>query len=133
MAISTFLANEILDQVYGAQAYTAPGTVYLALSTANPTADGSGLAEPSGNNYSRLAVTNNLTNFPAASAGAKSNGVAFTFPTPSGSWGTITHVAIFDAASGGNMLDFGALAAAKTIGNGDVVQFAIGELDITRV
>lgn len=130
MAMSTYLQNLDLDARYGSG---TPATIYVALSTADPTADASGLAEPSGNGYARLAVTNNATNFPAASAGAKSNGAALTFTNPTGAWGTITHVALFDASSGGNMLDYGALASSKVINDSSTpVEFAIGELDITR-
>ena len=78
-------------------------------------------------------MTNNATNFPAASGGAKSNGVAINFPTPgSGGWGTVTHFGIGSTASGAGVLLFsGALAVSKTINQDDVVSFAIGDLDIT--
>jgi hypothetical protein len=70
-SFSNYLENELLDHVFGAAAYSAPATLYVGLSTADPTDDDSGLAEPSGNGYARVAVTNNATNFPAASGGAK--------------------------------------------------------------
>lgn len=129
MSKSNYLENKVLDHVLGGSDFTRPATVYIALSTADPGEAGSGIAEPSGNNYARLAVTNNATNFPAAASGAKSNGTALTFATPSGSWGVVTHVAIFDASSGGNMLYYGALTASQTISSGNEVSFPIGELD----
>lgn len=130
MTFNDYLELELLDHVFGAAAYTAPATLYVALYTAAPN-DAGGGTEVTGNNYARAAVTNNATNFPAASAGAKSNGTAITFATPSGSWGTVTHFAILDAVSGGNFLGWGALTASKSPGNGDTVEFAIGDLDIT--
>lgn len=126
-----FLENELLDHVFGNAAYSAPATLYLALSTADPTDDGSGIAEPSGGSYARLGVANNATNFPAAVGGAKANGVQFDFVTATASWGVISHMAIYDAASGGNMLAHAALATSKTIDSGDTVNFKIGDLDIT--
>lgn len=129
---STYAANAILDHRYGGPAYTKPATVYVGLSTANPGVSGSGLAEPSGGNYSRVAVTNNATEFPGASSGAKSNANAINFPTPSVGWGLVTYAAVFDAASGGNMLDFAALTASKTINSGDTVTIAAGELDLSE-
>lgn len=124
--ISTYLANKLLDLVFSQAAFTPPATVYMALCTAGPTAasTGSTITEPSGNNYSRLSITNNTTNFPNASGGSKSNGAAFTFATPSGSWGTITHYALCDASSAGNVLFFGALTASETPASGDTVRFA---------
>jgi hypothetical protein len=76
-------------------------------------------------------VTNNGTNWPAASGGAKSNGAAITFPQATASWGTVTHFGILDAATSGNLLCWGALSASKTIDAGDTPSFAAGELDIT--
>lgn len=130
-SFGNYLENELLDHVWGDAAYTAPATLYLALSTADPTDDGSGIAEPSGGSYARLGVANNLTNWPAAAAGAKANGVEFNFVTATASWGVITHMAIFDAVTGGNMLAHGALTTSKTIDNGDTVRFPIGDIDIT--
>lgn len=130
MSMSTYLANLDLDARYGSG---TPATIYVALSTANPTAAGSGLAEPSGNGYARVAVTNNTTNFPAASAGSKSNGTEIAFATPTGSWGTVTHAALFDASSGGNMLDFFALDASKAIDASSApVKISAGSMTITR-
>lgn len=120
--ISTFLANELLDHVFNA-AYTPAATVYLGLSTANPTDDGSGLAEPSGNAYARQAIT-----FGAAASRRVTQSATVTFPQATGAWGTITHWAIFDAASGGNMLAHGALAASKSVVTGNTPSVAAGEV-----
>jgi hypothetical protein len=130
-SFGNYLENELLDHVWGAAAYTAPATLYLALSTADPLDDGSGLNEPSGGSYARLAVANNLTNWPAATGGSKSNGVDMTFVTATASWGVISHMAIFDAVTGGNMLAHAALTSSKTIDNGDTVIFEAGNLTIT--
>jgi hypothetical protein len=129
-SFSDYLELELLDHVFGNAAYTAPATLYFALFTAAPSDSGGG-TEVSGNNYSRVSVTNNATNFPAASAGAKSNGTAITFATPSGSWGTVTHMGIFDASSAGNLLGWAALTASQVVASGNVVSYAIGDLDIT--
>jgi hypothetical protein len=132
-AWTTYLRNKVLDHIYGATAYTAPATHYLGLSTTTPAADGTGVTEPSGNNYSRVAITNNTTKFPNASAGAKANGEEIVFPTPSGSWGTCTYWVLYDASSGGNLLNYGAIngGTGKAIGSGDAAKVAVGDLDIT--
>lgn len=130
-SFTDFLELKLLDHVFGAAAYTAPATLYVALSTTTITDAGGNMTEPVGNAYARVAVTNNATNWPAASAGAKSNGTAINFPTATGSWGTIIDFAIMDAASAGNMLGYGTLTTAKAITTGDTPSFAVGDLDIT--
>ena len=128
---SDFLELEILDHVLGNSAYTVPTTLYIALYTAAPT-DAGGGTEVTGGSYARIAVTNNSTNFPAASGGAKSNGVAIAFAQATANWGTVIAFGIFDAASGGNLLYWADLTVSKTINSGDDSNFAIGELDITE-
>lgn len=129
-ALSNYLENEIADHILGGADYTRPGTVYVALFTTAVAEDGSG-TEVSGTSYARVAVTNNATNWPAASGGVKSNGTEIAFPTAGGSWGTVTHWAIFDASTSGNCLVYGALTASKSIGTGDTAKFAIGAIDLT--
>ena len=130
-SLGNFLENELLDHVWGNAAYSAPATIYVGLSTADPLDDGSGIAEPAGGSYARVAVTNNATNWPAASGGAKSNGTAVTFPKATAGWGVVTHFFCSDLATGGNMLGHGSLTASKTVDSGDTISFPIGDLDIT--
>lgn len=134
---STYLDNAILDIVLGAGATPtfAQGvaTVFIALFTSTPSVGGSGGVEvPIANNYSRVSVTNNATNWPSASSGLKSNGTAITFGTASGSWGTVVGFGIYDASTSGNLLYFGALTTSKTVGNTDIVSFSVGSLQITE-
>ena len=87
------------------------------------------MAEPSGNNYSRVSASG--SSWSSASTGQTSNSQAITFPQASGSWGTITHFALFDADSSGNLLLSGALTTAKDIGAGDTPSFGAGDLVVT--
>lgn len=128
---SDFLEDELLDHVFGGSAYSAPANLFFALSTADPLDDASGLAEPGVGGYARVSVTNNLTEFPAASGGTKSNANDIVFPTATASFGTISHMAIFDALVGGNMLAHAPLAVAKLIGIGDTFRFPAGDVDIS--
>jgi len=125
MSFSNYWENEILDHLFGKGTYTPP-TIYVGLSTADPGDDGSGLAEPSGNGYAR--VETSAADWNTASGGALDNANDITFPEATGSWGTITHFALFDAATGGNMLAEGALSASKAIDAGDTAKFAAGDL-----
>ena len=128
---SDYLENVLLDEVLGGADYTPPATVYLALFTAAPSDSGGG-TEVSGGGYTRVAVTNNSTNFPAASGGSKSNGVDMTFPQATADWGTVVAFAIFDASTAGNMLYWGDLTTSKTINDGDTAKFAAGDITITE-
>lgn len=124
MSFSNFLENKVLLHVFGATPYTAPATLYVGLFTSNPGEAGGG-TEVSGGSYARQTAA-----FTVA-ANLASNTAAVEFPTASASWGTITYAAIFDAASGGNMLAYGALTASKTIATGDVFRIPAGDYDIT--
>jgi hypothetical protein len=60
------------------------------------------------------------------------NSAAIEFVAASGgNWGTITHVAIFDAATSGNMLGHATLTTGRTINDGDILRVPVGDLDIT--
>ena len=107
------------------QAFTPPSTLYLALYTDDPTDADTG-TEVSGGGYARQSFT--LT---AASGGASSNSADITFPQATADWGTITHVGIRDAATGGNLLMHSALDASKTVNNGDTFKINAGDLDVT--
>jgi hypothetical protein len=127
-SFSNYWENNILDHIFGKANYTPP-TIYVGLSTADPTDDGSGLAEPGGNGYAR--VQTSAVDWNAASAGTIDNANDISFAEATGSWGTITHFALFDAATAGNMLAHGSLSESKSIGSGDTVKFAAGDLDVS--
>ncbi len=127
-SFADYWENEILDHLFGKGSYTPP-TIYVGLSTADPADDASGLAEPSGNGYARVATSG--ADWNAASGGTIDNANEITFGQASGSWGTLTHFALFDAASGGNMLAHGSLSISKTISSGDTAKFAAGDLDVS--
>jgi hypothetical protein len=129
--MSDYLELKVLDHILGATAYTAPATVYIALFTATPSDSGGG-TEVSGGSYARVSVTNNTTNWPNAAAGSKANGATFTFPTASGSWGTVTQFGIFDASSAGNLLYWGDLTSSQAVASGSTASFASGQITITQ-
>lgn len=124
MSFSNYLENKVLLHVFGATPYTAPATLYVALFTSDPGEGGTG-TEVSGGSYARQTATFTV------SGSLASNTAAVEFPTASASWGTITYAAIYDAATGGNLLGSGGLATAKAIGAGDVFRIPAGDFDIT--
>jgi len=127
-SFSNYWEDEILDHLFGKGAYSPP-TIYVALSSANPGESGTGLSEPGGNGYAR-AVTS-AGDWSAADGGLLDNADAIEFGTAAGDWGTMTHFALFDAATAGNMLAYGTLTQSKTVNGGDTVRFAAGDLEVT--
>lgn len=124
-------ANLLLDLYFSKTANTAvPATLYVGLSTTLPTNTGTNVTEPAGGSYARVAVTNDSTNFPAATARSKSNGTDIVFPTATGSWGTVTHFVIYDALTSGNFVAWGALTVPVSVISGATVTFATGSLVI---
>lgn len=124
----------IADSQFGGGGHTwAPSTWYLGLSKTTPNDDGTNFTEPVGLGYSRVAVTNNTTNFPAAVTNlgitTKTNGAAFTFTNPTGLWGLLTDLGWFTALTGGVPQYVKELDTPITVQNGNTpVQFAIGQL-----
>lgn len=119
----------ILDGMMNDPAYAPPATRYIALSTTTPLEDGTNFTEPVGGSYARVATT--AADWNAAAGGApstKDNAAALTFPVASGSWGTCTHMGIFDALATGTVKNWAPLTVAKTITSGDTASFAAGQL-----
>ena len=125
MSFSNFLETEILDHVFAGAAYTAPGTKYLALFTAISDGEAGSVTELSGSAYARQSVAF------TTSGNTTSNNAAVEFPTATGSWGTVTHVGIYDASSSGNLMAYATLSSSKAIATGDVFRVPSGDLDIT--
>lgn len=117
MNVSNYLAVALLNQVFRNQAYTRPATVYLALYTTNPTAADTG-TEVSGGAYARQPITFGA---PVVDSGKQTikNSAQIQFPVATADWGTITHVGIRDALTGGNLLYHGPWSAPRTILTGD--------------
>ena len=124
MSFTNFLETEILDHVFAGAAYTAPSTLYLGLFTGAPGEAGGG-TELSGSAYARQSMAF------TTSGNTTSNNAAVEFPTARGSWGTVTHVGIFDASSSGNLMAYATLSSSKAIATGDVFRVPSGDLDIT--
>jgi len=123
--ISNYLENALINVTLRGTAFTAVSTPYVALFTSDPTDAGSG-TQVSGGSYARQSVT-----FGAPSNGVSINSADVTFPTATASWGTITHIGIYDASTGGNLLYHTPLDISKTIDIGDVFKIASGNLSVT--
>lgn len=133
-AASNYLENKVLDHVLKNTAYTQPTSLYLGLFTNTSGNAATNLeagtltdeVSSSGTAYARMSVA-----FAAASGGTSATSATVTFATATAAWGTVTHVAITDAATGGNVLFWGAVTTAKQIDLGDTFQITSGNLSIS--
>jgi hypothetical protein len=120
-AMTDYLEDKVRDHVLRQIAYTAPTSVKLHLYT-TATTDAGGGTEVAGGSYAGQTVTFQAG---AAGSGAADNSGAVSFVNMPAA--TVTHAAIKDQA--GNMLLHGALTAPKTVGAGDTLTFAAGDID----
>lgn len=136
-AFSDYLEIAVLDHVLNngrALTFTPPTTLYIALFTSVGGLENNtelSQTEVSGGSYARQSLDGSANYFEPAASGATSNHADITFPVATADWGTITHVAIMDALTSGNVLIWGELTSSKIIENGDQFKFTAGNLDIT--
>lgn len=127
-SFSDYLEDALLNHLFGQGSY-APPTIYVGLSTADPGDSGAGLSEPTGNGYTRVATTE--ADWNVAAGGLLDSANTILLGPATSDWGTLTHFALFDAATGGHLLLHGALAQPKAVNGGDWARFASGELSVT--
>ena len=121
------LLNAVLNNASG---------VWIGLSTADPLDTGLGLAEPAGGSYARVQVVSGFTVTSGATTTSGVNSAAVVFPTPTASWGTISHFAICSGVSGANVRLRGAVtvsgvATPQSVPSGVIVKFLSGTLVVT--
>ena len=132
MSFIDYLEGKILDMVWGNTAFTPASPLYVGLSTTTINDDGTGITEPSGGAYARVAVGNRETNsWPNAAAGIKQNGTAIIFPTATASWGNVTYFFISDASSGGNIYLSGSVNPSQSVGINDSARFSANDMTIS--
>lgn len=136
---SKYTADNFLAWLKGTAYPAAPANTYIALFTATPTGrDGTGGVEvsTSGTGYARQAVASTAWSA-VASAGSGLSTVeqitssnAITFPVATANWGTIVGIGLYDASSGGHLLDYADMNASQVINNGNQFQVNAGSLAV---
>lgn len=124
-SMSNYLEAKLIGHVLRNVTLPSPATVYAALFTTDPT-DADVGTEVSGGSYARQAVT-----FGVPVSGATTNSALVTYPTATADWGLVTHVGIYDAVSGGNLLFHAPMTSAEQVLNGQTFTFPIGQLRVT--
>lgn len=140
--MSDYLSNRLIDEIWRGQSFTWPSNTYAAYTTTTPTNATPGL-EPGVGGYARQAIPSSLsgwtptqgglsTDASSGTSGRIGNQAAVAFAAPTANQGVATHGELWDAASGGNMLFWRALAAAKSIvAGGSAPTFASDSIGIT--
>jgi hypothetical protein len=127
-SFSNYTENLVLNYLFTTNSVTRPTAWFVGLFTAAPS-DAGGGTEVSGSGYVRKA-TGTIT--VSGTGTTATNSAAIEFAAASGgNWGTVTHAAIFDASTGGNMLAWAQLTTARTINDGDVFRVPASSLTVT--
>ena len=127
-SFTDYTENLVLNWLLTTNSATRPTAWYVGLFTAAPSDTGGG-TEVSGSAYARVA-TGTIT--VSGTATTATNAAAIEFAAANGgNWGTITHAAIFDASTSGNMLAWAALTTSRTINDGDVLRIPASSLTVT--
>ena len=128
-ALTDTFEDRVLNWLLTTNSVTRPTTWYVGLfASGNAPTDSTSGTELSGSNYSRVQVTFSVSGTSPTTA---TNTATLTFPTASGSWGSVTTAGIFDASSSGNLIAYANLSNAKTVEANDILQIASGQLDVT--
>ena len=141
-AMSNYLENKLIDHLLRASAFSAPANVYVGLVgkyDATQLEAGTLTHEFSGGAYARSsgikgnASIHDIENLLqlGGTSGLTDNEQNVEFIAASNEWGHVSGLFVSDAASGGNVLLYGALTAVKFVENGDQFIISAGDFDIT--
>ena len=122
--MSDYLENTLGNAVLRGSSFTSPVTIYVGLFTNDPGDDNSG-TEVAGGAYARKAVT-----FGAPTNGVFTSNADVSFDQATATWGTISHLALFDSLTGGNQLFHTPLDIAKLVETGDIFTVRSGQLTV---
>lgn len=127
-ALSAYLSKQALDWMLGGASATQPANRWAGLAVGTPTSTG-GSEMGTLTGYSRLTA---LFGAAASPAGSASNTAAMTFG-PFSSIGSVLGIQLWDGSpvASSNMLWYGTLQTARTIGIGDSLVVAAGALALT--
>lgn len=125
---STYLAQNIINSTLRGQAFTVPGTLYLALFTSDPTDNNITTNEVASAWYARKAT--GAWSAPVGSGNSSSNSNQVLWDAVTGSAVTVTHWGIYDALTSGNLLYSDTIGTPKTFNVSDVPFVAAGTLVI---
>lgn len=129
---TTYYEQAVLNQLFSKMPFSVPDTLYLALCTADPGADGDTTSEISDPAYARQPISSwtAAQKHLSGSGSFVQNVLDVDFPAASIDWGRVYFGVLLDAATGGNAYYKGAFDVAKEVLTNDYFQVPAGELVI---
>lgn len=116
MPNTTYFKNMMAGALFGkSSVFNIPDTYYLAVSTTNPSEDGSNFTEPTDPMYSRVAIANSSESFTDPSDGTVANKQNIELAESSEDWGSVSATGVFDSPTGGNLLMYDYIYPPRTI------------------
>lgn len=128
MSATNHCEDLALDWLFTTDSVTRPTAWYIATHLDDPGETGASNETTTSEDadYARQSIT-----FASASSGQSLNDLAASWTVNSGSSGyTVKYASIWDAATSGNCLAYGALQANRVLAASDVLTFAVGEVVI---
>lgn len=110
--------------------FTPPASVYIGLYSVAPT-DAGGGTQLTGSGYARVAVANNMTQWPW-SGGKKANATQIDFPLATANWLPAVAAGIFDSATAGNLLFWVPISPSLVAFNGSRLSIPVNGLQLTE-
>lgn len=136
---TNYLEEKLIRHVFRGAAFPQPAGIHVALFTTAPGEAGGG-TEVTGAAYARQPASFAFALDGSSGRWTASNDATVLFPVAgSGGWGTVSWFALFDAASGGNMLAYAQLTdpasgfvtpLPKTVDYGDAIRFELAALQV---
>ncbi|PZT54131.1 phage tail fiber protein [Paenibacillus silvae] len=140
--IGKFLATKILNTTTRGEQFVFPDQLYVGLYTSNPTFNDTG-QEVNGGSYVRKIVSfdapvQTTVREYHPKTGALSDiqklvvrsSADTPFDVASGNWGVVTHFALRDAATDGNLYYYGELENPRSILTNDIFKFLASQVEI---
>lgn len=126
---TTYFLNAVAGNLFQTKTSPAlPTQYYIGLSSTAPNIDGTNVGEPNSNaGYARV----ELTSLGEPTDGVVTNELAINFNESTASWGTITHFVIYDAATDGNLLMYGALSTPRSVEAATIMTIKEGYLNLS--
>jgi hypothetical protein len=124
MSYTDYTEDKLQDHLHGVTAFTAPSDQYLGLFSVTPS-DAGGGTELTGDGYARQSIT-----FDDSTGGLSTNTNTLTFTASGGDWSAAVAGAVFDAATGGNMLEWNSITSVTVVDGANLV-YGAGDIDST--
>jgi hypothetical protein len=133
--MSNYLEGKLIDHIFRGTEYDMPSVLAVALCTTSPNeaSTGATIAEVANSRgYSRVVLNPSEENWSEISNGRTTNQQNITFSPATGSWGTVTSLAICDSATwgAGNVLFYADLDTPQIINANKIFSFTAGNLSV---